>query len=1545
MKRTVQNGRGRLPAARLATAIAGALAIATASPAFASLDPVLGTTTVDVTGTGPLAGAWSQTGGATNYLHAVVGWQYLTQPVTSELDGSGVLVNGFTSGAPLTNSNEVVKAGTFDATSGLTGANAMANVMDLGLLGRDEVNEGLGILSGQLTNGGSARATVSGGYVTTSVSDYTSGNITQDSNAIGAAAVINNASNQVSGTATPGFAGSGTAAIGSSTDAQGASGEVTASGTVTIANNQAAVDANANGSVPPPPPPLPIGPLDFPVSDTASYAHVLDSGISVTDIAFDEAPAINLSLSDNTLSAAYGSNQASNGFSATSGTFAGSLAISNTQQNLDHLAIGGQDMSLVEDANISSDVVGQLDGTVSMSGNAIAASTQGNAATNQATFAQGVDVLGSAVNGKLSSNASNSGVQAQSVTGDVVIASTQANADTHFGSRVDDAGITSTVWGLGSGSSVALDGDAISSRAVGNTVNNGVSANGTTYTANTLVASQQTNTSASVMGSLEDSGIGIEAYDEGLGDSLGTTSLTNATLSGAATGNDAKTLVNVGATNMAVYNNTDQTYARSTNAWTDKAGFGVSNFQSNDGIAAITGVVANSGVEIDHEGDMSGALTLDDNGIAAGATGNNAVTGITTSGTNGSVGGQLANSQSNDASVSAIATESGVIADIYGTAIGTGATLDGNTVSSMATGNRASNLVSADFDHLTSGAYADSWSVASSVINPVNQYNTAEAPFAIASNQYNGGYVAAITDDGIIGAEIGDLSGSTVSASDNATSATAISNTVGNTLSLTAGDLKTASGTQDQVASVSSLQESDSIGGTQADVDVEGDDPRKVGQTGVFMDGNVDGSSLAISDNAVQAAAYTNMASNNLTLAGGTFAPAASETATGNIGYIASDSLTVSSSFALQNVQASEGAGALHEASVSNGNIGINLTQGASDDRHAVTDSTLAVADNAVTADVRDNYATNQIGLGVSYAADGTATADPMSVLDTTAGLQNAQMSDGILSGTVSGLVGMVAGHYDVTDSTLSYTGNTVSSTAIANTGFNSLDVAATQLGGDSNNLGLLPGPGVSDYSSVPVDIGVGIGADYGLSNVQLSGSSVTSMLSGTGVGMGVGEGSINGGSVAITGNDQTALALQNSASNALNLLGTDVSANAALSNQQTAAGTMTQATVTTDPDSGLASAMQVFGSLGASSATPVTVSGNALIAQAGGNDASNVLQATASGSLLGQAFGFAATGNAFGLTPQAYADYAVYSDQSTSGIVSASAQPGLMGVEVVGMDANGVSSTIGNAGSSSALSVSGNQIAAQATANNAANAVSLDGAAVTSASGAIVNRQDASGVVTASTSDGSIGVYNRDIGQAQGGTITNTAMTVSDNQVAATASGNVATNQLAVTSSALNGGTVVNDQATNDSAGLIAAAGYAVLNAQTNSAIASASVANTSIGVNADVGNLEARGSLAQLANSNVAVSGNSVLASAAGNTASSSIALPASLGSTPSASLVSSQINSASISATVSNVQIGAEAGLALARSNSPITVSGNTISASAVGNSATNHIGIGH
>jgi hypothetical protein len=135
------------------------------------------------------------------------------------------------------------------------------------------------------------------------------------------------------------------------------------------------------------------------------------------------------------------------------------------------------------------------------------------------------------------------------------------------------------------------------------------------------------------------------------------------------------------------------------------------------------------------------------------------------------------------------------------------------------------------------------------------------------------------------------------------------------------------------------------------------------------------------------------------------------------------------------------------------------------------------------------------------------------------------------------------------------------------------------------------------------------------------------------------------------------------------------------------------------------------------------------------------------------------------------------------------------------------------------------------------------------------------------------------------------------------------------------------------------------VLNAQTNSAIASASVANTSIGVNADVGNLEARGSLAQLANSNVAVSGNSVLASAAGNTASSSIALPASLGSTPSASLVSSQINSASISATVSNVQIGAEAGLALARSNSPITVSGNTISASAVGNSATNHIGIGH
>jgi hypothetical protein len=84
--------------------------------------------------------------------------------------------------------------------------------------------------------------------------------------------------------------------------------------------------------------------------------------------------------------------------------------------------------------------------------------------------------------------------------------------------------------------------------------------------------------------------------------------------------------------------------------------------------------------------------------------------------------------------------------------------------------------------------------------------------------------------------------------------------------------------------------------------------------------------------------------------------------------------------------------------------------------------------------------------------------------------------------------------------------------------------------------------------------------------------------------------------------------------------------------------------------------------------------------------------------------------------------------------------------------------------------------------------------------------------------------------------------------------------------------------------------------------------------------------------------------MASAMGNSASNSIML-ASVSGTPSTSLVSSQVNTAAINAAVSNVQIGVVMGGVPGLSNSPATIANNSITASAVGNSAVNHIGIGN
>src|SRR5262249_21741860 len=125
--------------------------------------------------------------------------------------------------------------------------------------------------------------------------------------------------------------------------------------------------------------------------------------------------------------------------------------------------------------------------------------------------------------------------------------------------------------------------------------------------------------------------------------------------------------------------------------------------------------------------------------------------------------------------------------------------------------------------------------------------------------------------------------------------------------------------------------------------------------------------------------------------------------------------------------------------------------------------------------------------------------------------------------------------------------------------------------------------------------------------------------------------------------------------------------------------------------------------------------------------------------------------------------------------------------------------------------------------------------------------------------------------------------------------------------------------------------ADYAMLNIQSNSGNQGATVLNANIGVNEPTAQAIVGGTISVL--------NNSAVASASGNNATLVIALNSDSIVKPTVGATNSQSNSAAITASVSNVSIGINAG---ATSSSANTVSGNHIGSVAIGNAAAISVG---
>lgn len=489
-----------------------------------------------------------------------------------------------------------------------------------------------------------------------------------------------------------------------------------------------------------------------------------------------------------------------------------------------------------------------------------------------------------------------------------------------------------------------------------------------------------------------------------------------------------------------------------------------------------------------------------------------------------------------------------------------------------------------------------------------------------------------------------------------------------------------------------------------------------------------------------------------------------------------------------------------------------------------VSDSVIKVANNTGTAAATGNSASNVVTVSATnLVADGSNTGAFVTQSSATAdhSVGNNQDTNGVISSVSYGSFGIVSndfeseGGLDVYNSTLDVSGNRQNATSFANTAVTSLTVAANDMSGGALSAGLFSQQTSSSMVDAMSDLDV-------FSPVASYGSSAT-----------------------LNNNANTATAVANDAINTVAAAATNVPGTVGLASNGTVSGDVALRNVQTK-------------------------SGGDLLARA------NTVIANQEGP---QSF---TTGNT------------VY-----EGVVAGS------------------------------VAMNGNSTLAQSAANQATNSVVLNAGANQSGGAALSSTQDnMSGVTSMAASTIGLGLNTN--GGGEYGALNGSSLTITGNSTVANARGNVAVNTMTATTGAGYGQN--GPQALSDASATYASAQNVVLNGQSNTAAINA-VATSTTAMQALNGSV---------ANATMTVGGNTTLASAYGNAATNTLTLSPSIGGVASGAVVNSQTNFGMVSATASNVtySVGGRG----ATTGSTVGVAGNSIGATAIGNSAVSTITTG-
>lgn len=1470
--------------------------------------------------------------------------------VTVDRSGTAMLVANKTLGnGEEQNQSGDITAGIADATASITGsgtqtgsaneltinsliANAFSNVVTndgdnaLAVLS-SLTNDGLAASASQLTTfSADITSTVTSNLFDITDVDFVSGSVTNSGNVTTANATVNKATTTIDGDVPTGY--TSTSNYGNAVVSDMSEAAVSLSGTIVASTYQLNESEDFQS---------------FALGNAVATSLTSTGSNTVTGSIDTDGNAINANTTGN-------SSATTIAIGAADASFAGTALIGNVQiTDVEDITAdsaensGSSITSSLQSAGGTSLYSNALAGTLSVDDNTISASATANTSTNSLSVADATAFDGINVGGNVNQL---TGWGAQ-LTGDLVIASQQSN----YSEDSDDLAAVTTSSTISAyvqelaDSSVTVSGNDVLATSSGNVLSSTI-ANGTgsaLLNGGVAVGGNQENGSfdltATVSGSTISATFADNSFESeaGLSDGVAgsTVSLIGNTQTAGAYGNQLTQGIDLSATDLQVGSSEAYLNIQGSNA-SATGGATVTSQQSNysSDVAATVQGAAISLDSNDSEGTANNAFSVAENTQQALALGSTATNSLALDGVTVGIGGGVVSQQYSDASSEVVASvtssaalqteadlgdfESGSASSAslidnlqraiaYGGSVNNSLTVDATSVNLAASSgtissvNSTSSISGEIFDTV-----AGSGTRLASAYGILNDQTVLSDVTASAGSDLSWGS----TFEVYVGNNV--INGSTVANDRNDAVAAAYANSAGNTATLTVGDLS-ATG-DSNVAGILNVQTLGNGGDVTAEV-------RQALGDVIFtnIEDNVEASSISTSGNSLQALAYGNRAASNSLVVEATTIAAADSITDFQGAYLSDtlaslpgeDTIGIVASFGVQNAQTS-GSGTIKAQLLDSvGNDEANRIMTAVGGN--VFASSVVSEQNLQLATANANSAANRLEL------DANALASTAAVSNTQISASDTQALIGAIGGTFTQDFN-VAGV--VTD------GVWVSAVTAASLGLTAADLPAGMT---------INGSGYLTFTTL------------GSGNLTLPFTATVTLPNFGGVTIALDAG-VYDSSVAVTGNETTGTAIGNNGTNSLTVTATGIDGD--LTQARAQAGYIDNALISIEGDvetgqgldglvaladyavnsvqqtvDGSSSTATVYNTFeidqitdNAISNSSIAVSDNSVAAEARGNTVANSLSITAT-----DLDGTAITG-------------ALNSAQDAAGALSTVAATASMTVRApvvssgssLEMDGNTNSalSTINNAANT--LAVSGTNIGSRTDIN--AQALSSSTYMSASADFALANSQSASAATLTSTA--STNIYNDNYDDTTTAGVLNGSVSVSGNATMAEATVNRATNTLNLTGTANLGAT------------------GALTNRQTSSTAATASATSTvAVTVYGDTG----AGNT--LDNSSLALDGNSTVSMARGNVASN--ALSAAAGATypvlatPDYGMTTSnnaygafavlndQANSGAVTAQSSNTSytVVLNGGTGGNIGASSVSLAGNSVTASAFGNAASN------